>query len=193
MSKKLSLPLLIISALLIASCGGNKQNTDGTAKPSIEESKKNYQSLIDSIEKKMQATRDMPIDHGTAMFAMKCYDEYASYFPKEDKSPEYLFKAGEIANSMRFPEPAINYLSRLVTNYPSYKNIPYAIFMKGMIYDDQLKDTANARKMYQEVINRFPNTQMAEDSKSSIKNLGKSVEDLVKEFEKNQPNTSAKK
>lgn len=183
-----------ICMMLLASCSNNDANSDKneTGKATLATGKERYQHMIDSIEAKMQATRNMPLDQGTAMFAMRVYDEYASYFPDEKKSAEYLFKAGELANSMQLSQPALSYLSRLMSKYPTYKNAPYALFMQGMIYDDQLKDTANARKIYQQVIAKYPESQLAKDAQASINNLGKSVEDLVREFEKKQA-ASAKK
>jgi TolA-binding protein len=180
--------------IMVTSCNSNdnKNNPEEAGKVTLATGKEKYQQLIDSIEAKMQATRNMPLDHGTAMFAMRMYDEYSSYFPDEAKSPEYLFKAGELANSMQLSQPALGYLSRVMNKYPNYKNAPYALFMQGMIYDDQLKDTANARKVYQEVISKYPDSQLAKDAQASINNLGKSVEELVREFEKKQA-ASAKK
>lgn len=187
------LMILTLTGMLLTSCSNKDDKGDKSInKATLASGKERYQHMIDSIETKMQATRNMPLDQGTAMFAMRVYDEYASYFPDETKSPEYLFKAGELANSLQLAQPALSYLGRVMSKYPNYKNAPYALFMQGMIYDDQLKDTANARKIYTQVIQKYPESQLAKDAEASIKNLGKSVEELVREFEKNQA-TSAKK
>lgn len=192
--KFLNFLMFSVVALCISACENDesKNSQDQVNKTTLATGKERYQHMIDSIEAKMQATRNMALDHGTAMFAMRVYDEYASYFPDEQKSPEYLFKAGELANSMQLSQPALSYLNRVMNKYPNYKNAPYALFMQGMIYDDQLKDTANARKMYQQVIAKYPQSQLAQDAQASINNLGKSVEELVKEFEQKQA-ASAKK
>ena len=184
--------LTAIAIVLLAACSNNKTEQEDSSKATLATSKEKYKHIIDSIEGKMQATRNMPLDQGTAMFAMRTYDEFASYFPDEAKSPEYLFKAGELANSLQLSQPALSYLGRVMSKYPTYKNAPYALFMQGMIYDDQLKDTANARKIYKQVIEKYPESQLAKDAQASINNLGKSVEELVREFEKNQA-ASAKK
>jgi TolA-binding protein len=187
-----SIILTAITIAFIASCSNNKTEQQDSGKVTLATSKEKYKYMIDSIEAKMQATRNMPLDQGTAMFAMRTYDEFASYFPDETKSPEYLFKAGEIANSLQLSQPALSYLGRVMSKYPTCKNAPYALFMQGMIYDDQLRDTANARKIYKQVIQKYPESQLAKDAQASINNLGKSVEELVREFEKNQA-ASAKK
>lgn len=197
MQSKIIIPFLNLSVLVMLitmACGNDKSNTTSNEvnKPTLATARERYVHMIDSIESKMKATRNMPLDHGTAMFAMRVYDEYSSYFPDESKSPEYLFKAGELANSLQLPQPALGYLNRLLNKYPNYKNAPYALFMQGMIYDDQLKDTANARKIYTKVIEKYPESQLAKDAEASIQNLGKSVEELVREFEKKQA-ASAKK
>ena len=57
------------------------------------------------------------------------------------------------------------------------------MFLQGFIYETQLNDTSKARVIYEQVIQKYPNTQFAIDSKASIDNLGKTPEQLIKEFE----------
>ncbi len=174
--------------LLFTACQENKKNPHEQQILPIEK----YQAAIDSLENKMHATRNLPIDHATAMFAMKLYEEYASYFPNEKNAPVYLFKAGELANSLQMPQPALNYFNRLINKYPDYKNIPYALFMQAMVYGDQLNDTTKARQVYQSISEKYPGTQLDIDARASIENLGKSTEEIIREFESKQ-NTSTRK
>ena len=166
-----------LSCILLAACTNTKQQ---------------LKDEIDSKEKLLYENKNGRINTKLAREVIIHYRYYAEKFPDDSLSVEYLFKAGELANSMQLPQPALGYLNRLMNKYPNYKNAPYALFMQGMIYDDQLKDTANARKIYQQVIVKYPESQLAKDAEASIYNLGKSVEELVREFEKKQA-ASAKK
>ena len=50
--------------------------------------------------------------------------------------------------------------------------------------DNFLNDDAKAKIIYEEVIAKYPNLSYANDAKAAINNLGKTDEELIKEFEK---------
>tara|TARA_B100000700_G_scaffold291325_1_gene350247 strand:+ start:307 stop:1125 length:819 start_codon:yes stop_codon:yes gene_type:complete len=66
---------------------------------------------------------------------------------------------------------AIFKFDRVINNYPSYKDIDYAYYMRAVCYFEQLKkenlDGTNnilAMDNFDQVINRFPNSKYAKDS-----------------------------
>ena len=85
---------------------------------------------------------------------------------------------------MRQSTQAINYFNTVYTKYPNFDKAPYCLFLQGFIYESQLNDTAKARQVYQQVIEKYPNERIAEDAKASIDNMGKTPEELIREFEK---------
>ncbi|MCC6251339.1 MAG: tetratricopeptide repeat protein [Bacteroidia bacterium] len=165
-------------ALLMSSCGNSKKSEVG--------GKEFYQKQIDSVETQLYGNKKFAIDHATAMFAIKCYEEFASYFPDDAKSADYLLKAADISQGLGSYDAALNYLNKLTTKYPNYKNKAWAILMKAIIYGDVKGDTAQARIYYNEVITQYPESELAKDAEASIKNLGKSPEELIRSFEENQ-------
>ena len=56
--------------------------------------------------------------------------------------------------------------------------------MLAQLYDDatKLNNEPEARTIYNQIIREYPTSSFAEDSKAAIKNLGKTDEELVKEF-----------
>jgi outer membrane protein assembly factor BamD (BamD/ComL family) len=169
--------LISFSALLLFACGNKEEKTEETKM-----TKEKFEAQIDSVEARLHAKPEMEM--GTANTAVVLYADYAKSFPDDPKTPDYLFKAGEISSSMKQSTQAIEYFNRVYINFPKYDKAPYCLFLQGFIYESQLNDTAKARKIYTEVIEKYPNEHIAEDAKASIDNMGKTPEELIKEFEK---------
>lgn len=169
--------LLFASSAYLLSCNNDKkENTQDAAQKAM--------LLIDSVEKRMAEHRNEGLNYQTALFAVKVFDEFVSRYPENPKSPDLLFKAGEISANIKLPQPALNYFQRYLKKYPKGDKAAPSLFMQAFIYEEQLNDTANARKLYSKVIEEYPGTRMAQDASASIQNLGKSPEELIREFEK---------
>lgn len=168
--------ILYAGMLVLAACGNGNQEETGKM------TKEKMQAQIDSMEAKLYAKPEMEMASANATIVL--YAEFAKNFPDDPKTPDYLFKAGEISSSMRQGKQAIDYFNTVYTKYPTYSKLPYALFLQGYIYESQLNDTAKARAVYEEVIRKYPNERIAEDAKASIDNMGKTPEELIREFEK---------
>ena len=161
--------LLTIS--LYSCSGGNKGNLS-------------KQACIDSI-KTMEAklkTLQTP-DAYTYNRAITAYTRFANSFPDDTMAPVCLFDAANISMSLTQYQRAINYYDTISTKYPTFKRAADCIFIRGFIYDDKLKDTAKARAMYQEVINKYPHDSIASQARAAIAILGKSYDEIIKQFE----------
>lgn len=169
---------LAVAVSLFASCG----NTEEKNREEVKMTKEVLQSQIDSMEARLHAKPEM--DLSTANATVTMYADYAKNFPDDPKTPDYLFKAGEISSSMHNGKQAINFFNTVYTKYPNYDKASYSLFLQGFIYESQLNDTAKARQIYEEVLRKYPNDKLADDAKASIDNMGKTPEELIREFEK---------
>lgn len=138
---------------------------------------------INAVEKKLFAKKTDKIESTIGLQAIKVYTDFINQFPEDKRVPEYLFKAGEISSALNLSEAAIGYFQNLYTKFPKDEKAVYAMFIHAFILENQLMDLEKAKAKYQEVIDKFPGTQQATDAKASIVHLGKSPEDLIKEFE----------
>ncbi|MEO6882893.1 MAG: tetratricopeptide repeat protein [Bacteroidia bacterium] len=174
-SKKI---FLYASALLI-SVSACKQNskTSSTTAPDKD-------TCIAQIKKyEIQMKGETQLDNATAVKAIQAYTDFAFAFPNDSNAADCLFKAGEVSTAIgKYPQ-ALSYYQTITGKYPTYKLIVESVFLQGYIYDSFLKDTAKAHIFYQEVITKYPNATFAQDAKAAIQNLGKSDDELVKEFE----------
>ncbi|MCC6690570.1 MAG: tetratricopeptide repeat protein [Bacteroidia bacterium] len=176
--KKLSL----ISALffLIAAC-----NMGDDASPSAAETKKTSRdSLLGQIEKlEKQISTQSVIDYNFAGELVNAYLSFFNNYPRDNMACDYLYKAADVSMNIKQSEKAIEFFKKLVDLYPSHKRASFALFMQGFIYETQLKDFAKAKEIYLQVIAQYPGTRLADDANASIVNLGKSDEEIIKEFE----------
>ncbi len=140
---------------------------------------------INAAEKVLFSDSTMIADKVKANELMKMYIAYADQFQDDSSSADYLFKAGDLANNLHQPSQAIALFGR-VQRYHVYNKVPVALFLQGFISETELQDFAQAKQFYESFLQKYPNHQLADDVQSSLNNLGKSPEELIKEFEAKQ-------
>jgi TolA-binding protein len=177
--------------LALASCGGSaekqaKTEADSTRARAIRKAKPERAQFMDQIRKaetKMKASKTF--DRETANEMIKAYVDYANIFQGDTISPDYFFRAAGIATAAGNYDQAILLYSTLADRYPAYRYVVEALYQEAMIYDSNLPgQDAKAKVLYEQIIKDYPKNKLAADAQTAIKNLGKSDEDLVKEFEK---------
>jgi TolA-binding protein len=108
-------------------------------------------------------------------------------------APEFLFKAGQRCNATANHDQALALFQQVIDKYPKHKIAEEALFLQGYIYENSLKDISRAKTVYVKFIELYPNSELAEDAKFSIENLGKTPEQIFEEFDKKDSTASAKK
>ena len=159
---------LIITVVVLSACSSPKEK--------IQSNIKNLEETLFSDENKM-------VDRDKASELIDAYIEYADEFPDDKQASDYLFKAGDMAMNLNMPHKAIEVFDRILQNYPDFEKTPQCLFLKGYVYENNLNNLEEARKIYTEFLEKFPDDEFADDAEVSIKNLGKSPEELIKEFE----------
>lgn len=115
------------------------------------------------------------------------YIAFADKYPDDERTPEFLFKAGQsmgaIASQtkdMKMHEEAITIFKRIQDNYPKHHYAEEALFLSGFVYENHLGNIEKAKATYKEFIEKYPTSELAEDAKFAIDNLGVSPEDIIK-------------
>jgi outer membrane protein assembly factor BamD (BamD/ComL family) len=138
---------------------------------------------IKILEDDLFTDQNKMIDQKKAKELITAYISFADEFPKDKKTPDYLFKAGDMTMNLNMPQQAIQVFDRIIKDYPDFEKAPQCLFLKGYVYENEIGDLNTAKKIYEEFIAKYPNDEFADDAAVSIKNLGKSPEELIKEFE----------
>ena len=114
-------------------------------------------------------------------------EAYALVLPNSDKSPEFLFSAAQTSKLLQTYDKCISLFDWIIEKYPTTVKAENSAFMKGFLFDNDLKDTATARKFYNEFIQKYPKSEFVDDAQMLIKNLGKSEEEILQELQKKNP------
>ncbi len=139
-----------------------------------------------SEAKKMDSTLlvTMEMDYTLALRAIRSFADYAFYCENDSLSPAYLLKAGQVAISINNGEQAKLVLDRCINNYPKFKNRPAAMFLLAQAYDEThlLNNEEEAGILYNKIIEEYPKSEWANNAKAAIKLLGKTDEQILREF-----------
>ncbi len=119
------------------------------------------------------------------------YIEYAGSFPDDSLAPEYLFRGADISMNMYESGRAIDLYDKILSSYPNFRKAPQCIFLKAFVYENNLNDLVNAKRYYLEFLEKYPDDDFADDAQISLENLGKTPEELIKEFEEKMKETEA--
>ncbi len=104
-----------------------------------------------------------------------------------DKYVSLLIKAAGLAKTIEDPKKAIELYAKVSNGLPRHPKAPTALFMEGFVYENDLGDLKKAKEIYESFLERYPNDpDFADDAQNSLKMLGKSPEEIVREFEKMQ-------
>ncbi len=110
-------------------------------------------------------------------------------FIKTTRSPEELW---EIAQEEDANFTRIQYYRNIVNKYPEHKYAPQALFMIGFVYAEEVMDLVQARRVFDELLKKYPDSEVAESAKWMIENLNKphpkfeSVDDMKERMEEGQ-------
>jgi len=115
-------------------------------------------------------------------------------FVREDiirttRSPEELW---EIAQEEGDSYTRIQYYRNIVNKYPDHKYAPQALFMIGFVYAEEVMDLVQARRTFDELLEKYPDSEVAASAKWMIENLEKphpkfeSVDHMREQMEEDQ-------
>ena len=164
---KMNITLVLMLSFLLFACSG----------------KQNQLNEINKLEESLYGNSTTEFNKDKALQLVNMYFEFAEANQEDTNSRVFLFKAGEVAMGMMESNKAIECFHLLYTKYPEHKKASTSLFLEGFVYETQMKDLAMAQKIYLEFLQKYPDHSLANDAKFSLQNLGKSDEEIIKEFE----------
>ena len=170
--------LTIIFSLFLVSCS-----------PSRDE----MMSKIAKMETDMKTAQK--VDSNAVTELLSAYQNFASKYAKDSLAPDYLYKAAGLAVGFNRGIQAIDLYETIIHNYPEYKRVPECFFMEAFTYENVIKNIGKANEYYNKFLAKYPNHVLVKDAEAAIKYLGKSPEEMVREFEKmnaDSANTASK-
>lgn len=165
-TKHLSLLFILLSA--ITSC-----------KPSKEKSA----AEINAFENRLFSPGSMGFSRASADSLLALYDAFIEDNPEDSLAPVYLFKAGSVAMNGGAGNRAVTYFDKYIQAFPQGPKAPLCLFFKAFAYENVVHDIEQARENYLRFIEKYPDNEFTDDAKLALMNLGKSPDQMVREFE----------
>ena len=110
------------------------------------------------------------------------YLDFANKYPDDELSPEFIFKSAQRCNAIAQHEQAIKLFQSVIDKYPKSKRCEEALFLQGYIYENSLNDLSKAKEVYTSFIKKYPTSELTEDARLAIQNLGKTPEEILNGF-----------
>ena len=134
----------------------------------------------------MEAAKKGKMDTAGLKDLLIAYDDYVKAWPADTNSANYLFKEADFYRYMRQPKRSVEIYAGIYNDYPQFFKRPYALFLQGFIYENEIHNIDSARVKYELFLTTFPNHPIAKDVRLTVANLGKTNEQLMQEFEARQ-------
>lgn len=168
------LNLLLISGLIfmVTACGSE------SATANLEQLETKYRELTGPNSKATQ--QDI---QGVMSELAGAYEAFATNNPDNPQAPEYLYKAAELFEPMGNIEKAMTIFDNIISKYPDSEKAPDALFKKGYVYHNTIKDLTQAKTLFMQFLERYPEHELAASAKFEIENLGVPAKDLLEKIQ----------
>jgi outer membrane protein assembly factor BamD len=112
---------------------------------------------------------------GDVLFAAKKFNEAEILFPQSEYAPKSALMAAYAYYSQNYYGDAQAELIRFLRIYSNHKDVVYAEYLLGLCYYEQIVDEKkdlqsiiNAKKTFNSLISKYPNTEFATDAMFKI-------------------------
>jgi outer membrane protein assembly factor BamD (BamD/ComL family) len=177
MNKNIIIIIILLSAIL-SGC-----------KPSREKSVTNIQSMETSLYSEPSVTYNKV--RGDSLLQM--YEDFITRFPSDTLAPVFLFRAANLKMTEGDGNRSLSLLDRFMQKFPDHPKAPVCLFFKAFVYENLLRNLALAKETYLLYIEKYPNGEFVKDAQMSVQNLGKTPDQMIKEFEAMQRFDSVRK
>ena len=163
MNNKFNLSLLFIFFLIIA-CSGKEEKVSVLKEKNLE---------TQMIEVYSEAMAEF--ERGDVIYAGKKFSEAELLYPQSIWAPRAVLMSAYGYFSQGYYKDAINDLERFIFKYKNHPQTDYAYYLLALCHYDQIIDEKKdfneileAKKYFEIVINDFPDTDYATDSKYKL-------------------------
>ena len=115
------------------------------------------------------------LERGDVIYAGKKFSEAEMLYPQSIWAPRAVLMSAYGYFTQGYFSDAINELERFLIKYKYHPNTDYAYYLLALCHYDQivdekkdLKEIIEAKKYFELIINEFPNTEYANDSKFKL-------------------------
>jgi tetratricopeptide (TPR) repeat protein len=152
------------------------------------------QVLSDSaivFQKRQMLDAEMRIEHpdsATLLIDMLDGCGLALAGHNDARSVDMIFEAGNASRAIGDFGRAINYYKRVASNKTDLTKAASSQFLIAFVFENDMQAYPQAKAAYETFLAQFPKSEMATDATIALKHLGRSPEEMIREFTKNPKN-----
>ncbi|NNF36126.1 MAG: hypothetical protein HKN68_18620 [Saprospiraceae bacterium] len=162
--------------------------------PKAQEAKNNLSTEIQDIdkyileigEKIFENADETGVNKANSQYYVDACEAYALANPNSVASPDFLYRAAEIARTLRTFPKALSLYDWIINKYPEYEKAPTVLFLKGFLLENEFNDIELAKNTYKQFIDKYPRHELTDDVTFLYENIGKSDEEIMKMIEANK-------
>ena len=156
--------LILFIFLILLSCSSKEQKTEVLVEQDLEK------QMIEVYTKGVEE-----LEEGENVLAARKFNEAEVIFPQSKWAPRSILMAAYSYYEINYFEDAIYEIDRFILNYPNHQHIAYAHFLRAICFFESvvdekkdLKPILDAKKEFNYIIENYPNTDFALDSKYKL-------------------------
>lgn len=146
---------------------------------------------ISGLEKQLEQEGAKP-DPAKLTQLLDSYVAFVEHNAADSLAPNYLYKAINLCIGVNNGIRAMQLIDQTLNDFPKSSYLPETVFLKAYVYENLLSDYGKASQVYNDFLKKYPTHDLADDAEAALKYLGKSPEEMVKEFEAKAAQASAK-
>lgn len=181
-----NLLILALFGAFLLSCSESVENETEDVKKEKEWNREDYEKEKAEIIKLEDTLIIMGMDQNAKAYSQKLLVktiEFADNYPGDEQSPYFLFMAARAANGLGQYTKSIKIINRIISKYDNYDRLVEVYFLKAFTYDEDLKQKAEAKNVYVEIIQKFPKDPLAKEAEILLENLYLSDEEIIKKYQ----------
>lgn len=167
---------VVLIALAVYGCGS------GDSRPSFESCEQHAQHVFDK-EEAFVASNYNPELAGGLMIA---YADFANNCSGDTLAPEFLMRRADMLRGEGKIHESISAFTAIHDGYPQYENKVLCALIAGYLYETQLNDKDMAEKIYQEVVDLYPESKEAKTAEIALMYLRETPEELSNRLNLNE-------
>lgn len=134
---------------------------------------------------------EAPINAEAVPEVVEKFCKFVEQNPEDVNAPDWLFKALDLSVNFLEPEKSLAIGNQFIESYPDNDRTPMVMFVLGsMVYEEKLQDYDKAREIYETILAKYPDSDFVPSVEAALRFLGKTPEEIVKEFEMQQQQDS---
>ena len=131
--------------------------------------------------------QDSTMDRASGLRLLRAYQDYYNKHPEDTVAINYLFEGGRVAVALGKYEKAIELLANFHDGSPNRQRRAEAAYLVAFVYDTHLHLPGKATTQYNKVMELYPESPWATQSRQALHLVGKTDEEILKFLKEKNP------